>query len=168
MDEPRPFASLTPTLLARKGGARPAMRPHLQTTRQFHEATALQLDEDLAWNDLGEDVPSTAPQSGEVVAINPGVAVAPREAPEVVQQRDSIAARLAEPSRPARPRRSALAQGGRAAFTLRLDADRHLKLRLACTIANRSAQQLVTEALDRLIAELPDVATLAAEVRKRI
>ncbi|HMP56892.1 MAG TPA: hypothetical protein PKD92_10010, partial [Novosphingobium sp.] len=68
---------------------------------------------------------------------------------------------------PARPRRSALADGRRAAFTLRLDAERHLKLRLASTLANRSAQQIVTEALDRLINELPDVAELAARVSKR-
>ena len=67
----------------------------------------------------------------------------------------------------AKPRRSALAEGRRAAFTLRRDGERHLKLRLACVTSNRSAQQLVTEALDRLIAELPDVAELAAKVRKR-
>ena len=29
MNEPKPFASLGPTLLARKGGAKPAMRPQL-------------------------------------------------------------------------------------------------------------------------------------------
>ena len=29
MNEAKPFASLGPTLLARKGGARPAMRPQL-------------------------------------------------------------------------------------------------------------------------------------------
>jgi hypothetical protein len=60
-----------------------------------------------------------------------------------------------------------LADGRNAAFTLRLDAERHLKLRLACTLDNRSAQQIVTEALDRLIADLPEVAALAAEAAKR-
>jgi hypothetical protein len=60
-----------------------------------------------------------------------------------------------------------LADGRRAAFTLRLDAERHLKLRLACTISNRSAQQMVTEALDHLIAELPDVAALAQQLAKK-
>jgi hypothetical protein len=68
---------------------------------------------------------------------------------------------------PVKPRRSALENGRRAAFTLRMDAERHLKLRLACTIRNRSAQQLITEALDRLIDELPDLATLAAQVAQR-
>ena len=29
MSEPKPFASLSPSLLARKGAARPAMRPQL-------------------------------------------------------------------------------------------------------------------------------------------
>ena len=64
-------------------------------------------------------------------------------------------------------RRSALADGRRAAFTLRVDAERHLKLRLACTVKGRSAQQLVTQALDQLFDSLPDIAELAAQVAKR-
>ncbi len=62
-------------------------------------------------------------------------------------------------------RRSALADGRRAAFTLRLDAERHLKLRLACTLGHRSAQQLVTEAVDRLLDEMPDLSPLASQLR---
>jgi hypothetical protein len=52
----------------------------------------------------------------------------------------------------------------KAAFTLRLDAERHLRLRLACAVQNRSAQQIVTEALDRLLDSLPDVERLAASL----
>jgi len=55
----------------------------------------------------------------------------------------------------------------RAAFTLRLDTERHLQLRLASTIAGRSAQSLLTEALDRMIDEMPEIRTLAENVRKR-
>ena len=47
---------------------------------------------------------------------------------------------------------------------LAANAERHLKLRLACTLTGRSAQQLVTDAIDRLLDELPDVAALAAQV----
>jgi predicted RNA-binding Zn ribbon-like protein len=54
----------------------------------------------------------------------------------------------------------------RAAFTLRLDAKRHLKLRLASTVRNRSAQQLVTEALDRFLNDIPEIEALAAQVRR--
>jgi hypothetical protein len=57
-------------------------------------------------------------------------------------------------------------RGKRAAFTLRLDPDRHLKLRLACTIRNRSAQQIVTEALDALLGGMPDIDKLAAQVER--
>jgi hypothetical protein len=60
-----------------------------------------------------------------------------------------------------------LAEGRKAAFTLRLDADRHLELRLASTLAGRSAQQLLTEALDHMIESLPEVADLAARASKR-
>ena len=63
-------------------------------------------------------------------------------------------------------RPSALAQGRRAAFTLRVDEARHLKLRLACTVQGRSAQQIVTEALDRLLDELPGLDDLVGRVRR--
>ena len=139
--EHRPIASLTPRLLARKGGAKPAMRP---------QASALALShEDLGWNDMGHD----AGDFGQVVPIESG-----REVPEVVRQQRTLGRDVA--------RRSALADGRRAAFTLRVDAERHLQLRLACTVKGRSAQQLVTEALDRLLAEQPDLASLAAQVAK--
>jgi hypothetical protein len=52
----------------------------------------------------------------------------------------------------------------KAAFTLRLDPDRHLKLRLACAVTGRSAQQLVTGALDELLASLPEIESLARQL----
>lgn len=181
MTETRSFASLGPSLLARKGGARPAMRPQLQPLHQFHEATARQIDDDLGWNDMGHDAP--APHAGfqampvarlaEVVALNPE-GQPPAELPPVLHQREAIAAQVGAiaPAEASTPRGRASAQlsarpsGRRAAFTLRLDAERHLKLRLACTLANRSAQHLVTDALDQLLDALPDVTELAAQVRK--
>jgi hypothetical protein len=174
MTEPKPFASLTPTLLARKGGARPAMRPQLAPLTRFHEATARQF-EDLGWNDMGGDAEAAKPEEieqpevheAEVVSLNGAAHFDPQpepQVPEVLRQRESVAASV---SRLDAPRRSALAEGRRAAFTLRLDSERHLQLRLACTISNRSAQQIVTEALDRLLAGTPDIAALADSVRKR-
>jgi hypothetical protein len=171
----RPIASLTPSLLARKGAARPAMRPQLQPLRQFHENTARQLD-DLGWNDMGHEaahnaeieapVEAVEEQHGaEIVAFNPLFEATIAQLPEVVRQQEEIAERIAQ--NPPKPRRSALADGRRAAFTLRLDGERHLKLRLACIVSGRSAQQILIEALDSLIAELPDVAELAVKVRKR-
>lgn len=54
--------------------------------------------------------------------------------------------------------------GKRAAFTLRLDAQRHLRLRLACAVLNQSAQQLVTQALDEMLADLPEIDALAGQL----
>jgi hypothetical protein len=155
MTDPKPFASLNPSLLARKGGAKPAMRSPLASMSHFDGAAARQFeDDDLGWNDHGEDYePGQGSEGGEVVQFA-------SEVPEVVRQQQAVARRIN------RPRRKALDDGRRAAFTLRVDAERHLKLRLACTLDNRSAQQLVTEALDRFLDDLPDVATLAAQVRK--
>jgi predicted HicB family RNase H-like nuclease len=159
MTDSKPIASLTPGLLARKGAARPAMRSQLQPMQQFHEATARLLDDpswnDLGFNDHGDD--NVAPlHQGEVVELKA------YSEPEVLRQQGQIADRIKQAAKRSKPRRSALADGRSAAFTLRLDADRHLALRLACTLANRSAQQLVTEALDTMIANLPDVADLAS------
>jgi hypothetical protein len=52
----------------------------------------------------------------------------------------------------------------KAAFTLRLDSERHLKLRLACAVRHQSAQQLVTDALDALLESMPDIDDLASHV----
>ena len=143
MSDPKPVASLNPKLLARKGGARPAMRVSMS-------ALAVSADgdtDDLGWNDMGHD------EGGEVVSIHGDGAL-----PEVVRQQRALSQQVSK------ERRSALQDGRRAAFTLRLDAERHLKLRLACTIKGRSAQTLVTQALDNLLSELPDVAEFAAHV----
>jgi hypothetical protein len=161
------FASLTPTLLARKGSARPAMRSQMQPSQQLNEATARQIDhDDLGFNDYGDENVTPLHQ-GEVIELKPLNADMSAAQHEVRQQQDQIAARMSAASAPRKLRRSALADGRSAAFTLRLDADRHLALRLACTLANRSAQQLVTEALDTMIAALPDVADLASRAGKR-
>ncbi len=159
MTDLKAFASLSSKLLARKGGARPAMRPNLG---HFGDATARNVEHDLGWNDMGHDDDASLAQQAvqheaEVVSI----------VPEVVRQQAAIAAKVAARSGTQRARRSALADGRRAAFTLRVDAERHLRLRLACTIKGRSAQQLVIEALDGLIASLPDLDSLAAQVAKR-
>lgn len=201
MTEAKPLASLSPSLLARKGAARPAMRPQLGAVAPDALARQIQdmsWSDDLGWNDMGEDHDPVAPEVvhhqlhgaepaalpvGQVVPITPEAAVpAAAEVPEVVRQQAEVAAIVREkvrpqpqaktkplavaPERSATKRRSALASGRRAAFTLRVDADRHLKLRLACAIRNRSAQQLVTEALDRLLDELPDVNDLAAQLAR--
>lgn len=145
----RTVASLNPTLLARKGGARPAMRSQLAISLEADPEAAL---EDLGWNDLGVGVDDDAPGSlGHVVSF----------------PRDSIARPAPRARTARRPSGSALQQGGKAAFTLRLDAERHLRLRLACTLDACSAQALVTDALDRVLAEMPEIDALAAQAAER-
>jgi hypothetical protein len=60
--------------------------------------------------------------------------------------------------------RASAGSRGKSAFTLRLDKERHLKLRLACAVSNCSAQMLVTDALDAFLDEMPEIAQLAARV----
>jgi hypothetical protein len=60
--------------------------------------------------------------------------------------------------------RAAPGQKEKSAFTLRLDGNRHLRLRLACAVSNCSAQQLVTAALDAFIETMPEISALAAQL----
>lgn len=218
--EAKPFASLSSGLLARKGAARPAMRP--QGFGQVGNGL-----EDLGWNDMGFEPPkpAEAPRDDSHDAFGEDVVEHPRAhhptgltpvGSPVHEQQSEIAERfnaegadedeiddtaelyepegetvevavaanpvveavVAEPvfvsipkSAPAPRRaprpRSAPGSKAKAAFTLRLDPDRHLKLRLACAVDGRSAQQLVTDALDQLLERVPDLDGLAAKAKRR-
>ncbi len=163
MGEPKPLASLSSTLLARKGHAKPAMRP--QGFASFGFAGSHQLHDDLGWNDLGLDqAPANAPVSAEVVPILPVAAIEPPVEPPVVVRQQEELQREWGPVPPAfaeRAKRAAPGSKGKAAFTLRLDADRHLRLRLACAVAHKSAQALVIAALDAFLETQPAVNELA-------
>jgi hypothetical protein len=235
--EAKPFASLSSGLLARKGAARPAMRP------QGFGAQAGNGLEDLGWNDMGFEPPKAAEPArddthdafGEDVVEHPRAhhptGLTPIQSPVHEQQAEIVdrlgadegeeedeidetaefyepgaegspvvaefdeepvadSAAVAEfdeepvfvpatvtvpapksapvsvPRRAPRPRAQAGSKG-KAAFTLRLDPDRHLKLRLACAVDGRSAQQLVTDALDHLLERMPDLDGLAAKAKRR-
>ena len=215
--EAKPFASLSSGLLARKGAARPAMRP-----QGFGQgASGL---EDLGWNDMGFEPPKAAdaPRDADHDAFGDDVVEHPRAHPTgltpvqspVHSQQAEIADRFnaadaaeeidesaepyeaelevqpeaeieveaaAEPivsivaapvavspaMRRAPAQRSAPGSKAKAAFTLRLDPDRHLKLRLACAVDGRSAQQLVTDALDRLLGQMPELAAMADKAKRK-
>ena len=241
MQEPKAFASLSSGLLARKGAARPAMRP--QGFGQVGSGL-----EDLGWNDMGFEAPKPAlapvrdddhdafgEQLPEPALRNPLAALTPLSSSPVHDQQAEIADRFADyteecgrrgevdetaelydpaaeaagsveeeaeedelvldapvlatkPARavvmpvapvavapvvlppvaeiraaPVRAPRARAASGSKAkaAFTLRLNAERHLKLRLACAVTGRSAQQLVTEALDQLLGSMPELDSMA-------
>jgi len=177
----KPTASLSSGLLARKGQARPAMRP-----QGFH-GPAVSL-EDLGWNDMGEGPAPAAPAPAPAAELPPvlverealreEIAAAPvteRIAPEPESEpttpEPAPAAELVMPevksvsvATAARIRREVQARKPKAAFTLRLDAERHLRLRLASATRNRSAQALVSDALDRYLETLPEVEELARQL----
>ena len=214
--EAKPFASLSSGLLARKGAARPAMRP--QGFSQGSNGL-----EDLGWNDMGFEAPKAAEaeRDEDHDAFGEDVVEHPRSHPTgltpvgspVHDQQAEIVERFADadvadedeiddtaelfepeaeeatapppaavlvkpvitpvhapaPARVARraPRpRTVPGSKGKAAFTLRLDPNRHLKLRLACAVDGRSAQQLVTDALDQLLERMPDLEGLAEKAKR--
>ena len=232
--EPKPFASLSSGLLARKGAARPAMRP-----QGFGGQVGGGL-EDLGWDDMGFEPPKPAlapvrdedhdafgEELGDQPLRNPLSALTPIASPVHDQQAeiesrfnshdeegedddgeyvdetaelydpeaDDAAPYVAEPEpefepepvavvpqyvvervtapapapQPVRARRPRAQPGSKekAAFTLRLDPSRHLKLRLACAVNGRSAQQLVTDALDQLLGGMPELESMAERAPRK-
>lgn len=254
------YASLGPTLLARKGGAKPAMRPQLPVLNDAAEVAKFADEqlEDLGWNDMGEDnangdagddagapvvvpIDRATPFDAEAAAASPIVRRQQRRLEERVladavmtgpenlctdnddapidgelygEQDDEAGADSAQfynalhaeahandeagyaaapvhentwadqvsepeplahthavlatkPAQSAKPVRQApAASARRAAFTLRLDPERHLKLRLAATMRGASAQALVTEALDAMLAEFEELDVIAAHLQR--
>lgn len=178
MGQPKPLASLSSGLLARKGGARPAMRPQAFAAAANH-AQAL---DDLGWNDMGaatspmpEPVAEAGPEPAQhvapVAAAAPVVAAAEAPVPQVLVEREALVQEIEAPAtvRPvsvatATRLRRETAHLAKSAFTLRLDQERHLRLRLASALTNKSAQVLVTHALDHFLTSLPDVDALVAQL----
>ena len=212
MGEPKPLASLSAGLLARKGGARPAMR------RQPLGSGPMPIGQgydDLGWNDMGYDVDpdQNAAESARMVDLKPllagsvlehnsvaehavdaapGHALTPEAGPEltdaladsyqpetvdvpqVVLQQESLIDRVAavarkveaRPEPKAKKERVPRAQRARekAAFTLRLDAERHLRLRLASAVTNRSSQVILTDLLDEYLSSLPEIDAMASRL----
>jgi hypothetical protein len=220
MNEPKAFASLSAGLLARKGGARPAMR---RQPLGMMELTVPSTHDDLGWNDMGYDVDPdlNTPMAGlDLKPLLPGsvmgameerpedaaawgaLAASETPVPEVVRQRESLAERLAAPMQEkasfdvtaqaapkreaprgearakrvkAAPQKAATTKAeqhktagpkarDKAAFTLRLDAERHLRLRLASAVTNQSSQMILTALLDEYLASLPEIGELASRV----
>lgn len=157
----KPAAALTSGLLARKGAARPAMRR--QSTSAVNAYMSPSAD-DLGWNDLGDAVPeSSSPVARAIaniqVALDKGSSIRPPIAPpsaNVLQLFDASGGPEPAP-----------ALGRKSAFTLRIDDERHLRLRLLSAVSNRSAQQLLIAALDALITAHPDIEALATDPKTR-
>lgn len=200
MGEPKPLASLSAGLLARKGGARPAMRRQpLGSGPAPMNGTGY---DDLGWNDMGYDVdPDQSDEPTQMLDLKPlltgsvlahnveaeqavdeGVGselteltdatdidqddfAALPEVPAIVRQQESLVDRIAAVARKveARPAPKVKAPRARekAAFTLRLDAERHLRLRLASAVTNRSSQVILTDLLDEYLASLPEIDAMA-------
>ena len=215
MAEPKPLASLSAGLLARKGMAKPAMRRQTQLP-----GTAMHGHDDLGWNDMGYDVDpaheqdvharglaaaqgltpmahserdplsdldraldhaALAPISPEVVPATsapvPPVRVSQQElaaalSPEpVADDGDAGVAEVeAAPTAvaPSRQRnrqpRARAGSHGRFAFTLRLDPQRHLRLRLASAATNRSTQQILVALVDDYLSSQPAINAFAEQL----
>ncbi|MGB5482927.1 hypothetical protein [Parasphingorhabdus sp.] len=215
MNDPKPQASLSSTLLARKGGAKPAMRRQgLSSFPDNSSGHDSDVHEDLGWNDMGYDVdPDHEAHPIEHVHHNPLAGAIPNPGSVVRHQQEEIAAKLGnktveeqvtrkveeepvaapvplsisrevqplaetsavlaaarnskrEPKK-SRPATKSRTRKAKTAFTLRMDPERHLKLRLATAVKNISAQQLVTKAVDEYLRSIPELEGLAERIPSR-
>jgi len=92
----------------------------------------------------------------------------PAYEPAVPAVKPAVAAVTPNPAPRRAPRaRSAPGSKEKSAFTLRLDPSRHLKLRLACAVDGRSAQQIVTAALDQLLQDMPELDAMAETAKRK-
>ena len=112
-----------------------------------------------------------------VAPVAPVVPVAPdfpafaAEKPEIVRQQEELIDRVVAAPRPSIRKPVAAVRAphtlrarDKAAFTLRLDAERHLRLRLASAVNNRSAQTILTELLDNYLSSLPEIDAMASRL----
>lgn len=221
MNEPKRFASLSSSLLARKGAAKPAMRRQSISFPLSGDVPVSDQHEDLGWNDMGYDtnpdhqLADNIDQVTSVHHVLPAYEPSPT-VPEVRRQQDELAAKLNASrldsgsvdgseylndhvvSQPAasldspqetaqhgsvskaavavqpvalpyetRPPVRSRTRRAKVAFTLRLDADRHYKLKLATAMNNVSAQQLVTKAVDEYLRKIPELDDLVMRVPAR-
>lgn len=117
---------------------------------------------------LASDSEETAEAPQELADEQPAETAEVPSSREFEQLRSEISdmAQMAAVPADDQPKKKRAAPGSKAksAFTLRLDKERHLKLRLACAVNNKSAQKMVTEALDKMLNEMPEIKALAANV----
>jgi hypothetical protein len=164
MHIPKPAAALTSGLLARKGGARPAMR---RTPIATLGSSPAHIADDLGWNDMGDEIaPDSSPVATQIASLKESLARDPAPQPESqpLEPKSAEVRQLFETSPRAQP---VLSSGRRSAFTLRIDDERHLRLRLLSAVSNQSAQQLLISALDALIEAHPDIDGIASDPKTR-
>jgi hypothetical protein len=137
--------------IADRLGAEEADEEEIDDTAELYDPEAVEAEAEVEVEaaivtEVEEEAAPVAAPAPIVVATKPVSAPAPRRAP--------------------RPR-SAPGSKGKAAFTLRLDPARHLKLRLACAVGGRSAQQFVTDALDQLLDRMPELEAMAEKAKRK-
>lgn len=145
----KPVASLSASLLTSKGGARPGQRYDNEVTEVYQSRRRITLNAERV-RDLSDfagtvaDTCSLMPDDDTVVLVQPVVLEASVEAAAPVaaqswREGDKL------------PGARAAVGKARVSYTVRLDAERHAKLRFTASSQHRSAQQVMLDALDRYL-----------------
>jgi|GEM_PF-83596 len=133
-------------------GEEPVFAPLVLKT-QMPEAAQGQATQSQATADLEE--PAISPETAEAVSQNIAETVPEKQDVKVPAVKTKVRKVASTQTRKAQKK---------AAFTLRLDRERHLRLRLATAVKNISAQQLVTKAVDEYLRKMPELDALADRV----
>ncbi len=146
--------------------------PPMPTVR-FESARVEPIQPDMAVPDSNHELVVHRHQQRLVAEITPEPVAQQPTSEEPVAEQPLVAKQpaveaLVTASRPATPRaarpRVSAGSKGAFAFTLRLDPERHLRLRLASATSNRSAQQILISLVDEFLAGQPEIAAFAAKL----
>jgi hypothetical protein len=145
----KPVASLSGSLLTSKGGARPGQRYDNEVTEVYQSRRRITLNAERV-RDISDflgtkdDVQNSVSDDETAVLVQPAI---------IEEMPEGTATLAVSPWREGDKLPGARAAGGKArvAYTVRLDADRHTKLRFTAASQHRSAQQVMVDALDRYL-----------------
>jgi hypothetical protein len=157
---PSSISALTPAPKSARAAPEPELETEVDTESEAEAEAEVEVEAEIEAE--VEQPPVVAQQRAIAETFDVEEAVEEETAPVVADKpsRRRAADVVSLPKRPA----IVAAAGRKAAFTLRLDSSRHLRLRLACAVTGRSAQQIVTGALDEALAAIPEIEGLAARV----
>jgi hypothetical protein len=141
----KPAGSLSASLLITKGGARPGQRYDNEVTEVYQSRRRITLS--------AERVRDVSDFQGTIEALMPddetATMVETIAVPDVAATPDAVAPAWCDGDK--LPGARSVAGKSRVSYTVRLDAERHAQLRFTAAHQNRSAQQVMLDALDRYL-----------------
>ncbi len=145
----KPVAALSAGLLTSKGGARPGQRYDNEVAEVYQSRRRITLNAERV-RDLSDFAGTIADPNNLMSDDETAVLVQPAVLEECAEAA-ALPAGLSWREGDKLPGARAAVGKARVSYTVRLDAERHARLRFTATSQHRSAQQVMLDALDRYL-----------------